>query len=64
MMQGICDGASAVILASEEACSKHDLTPLARLVDYKYVCLFLREATCCLLSIVLNILHHSIRIQW
>jgi acetyl-CoA acyltransferase 2 len=34
---GICDGASAVILASEEACSKHNLTPLARLVDYKSV---------------------------
>ena len=33
-LQGICDGASAVILASEEACKKHNLTPLARVVSY------------------------------
>lgn len=32
--QGICDGAAALVLASEEACSKHGLTPLARLVSY------------------------------
>ena len=32
--QGICDGAAAVILASEEAISKHNLTPLARVVGY------------------------------
>ncbi|XP_041467049.1 3-ketoacyl-CoA thiolase, mitochondrial-like [Lytechinus variegatus] len=31
---GICDGAGAVILASEEAVTKHNLTPLARLVSY------------------------------
>jgi len=31
---GICDGASAVIIASEEAVTKHGLTPLARIVGY------------------------------
>ncbi|XP_072182426.1 3-ketoacyl-CoA thiolase, mitochondrial-like [Diadema setosum] len=31
---GICDGAGAVIIASEEAVAKHNLTPLARLVSY------------------------------
>jgi len=31
---GVCDGASAVILASEEAVTKHNLKPLARLVGY------------------------------
>ncbi|XP_064634574.1 3-ketoacyl-CoA thiolase, mitochondrial-like [Lineus longissimus] len=31
---GICDGGSAVIIATEEACQKHDLKPLARLVGY------------------------------
>lgn len=31
---GICDGAAAVIIASEEAVSKHNLTPLARIVGY------------------------------
>ncbi|XP_038053019.1 3-ketoacyl-CoA thiolase, mitochondrial-like [Patiria miniata] len=31
---GICDGAGVVILASEEAVAKHNLTPLARLVSY------------------------------
>ena len=31
---GICDGAGAVVLANEEAINKHNLTPLARLVDY------------------------------
>jgi acetyl-CoA acetyltransferase family protein len=31
---GICDGAAAVILASEEAVKKHGLTPLARLVQW------------------------------
>ncbi len=31
---GICDGAGAVILASEEAVRKHGLTPLARLVQW------------------------------
>lgn len=35
--QGICDGAGAVILASEEALKKHSLTPLARLVGYSVV---------------------------
>jgi len=31
---GICDGAGAVIIASEEAVTKHGLTPLARIVGY------------------------------
>jgi len=31
---GICDGAAAVIIASEEAVTKHKLTPLARIVGY------------------------------
>ena len=31
---GICDGAAAVILASEEAVARHNLTPLARLVQW------------------------------
>ena len=31
---GICDGAAAVIIASEEAVAKHNLTPLARIVGY------------------------------
>uniref|UniRef100_A0A8C9A5Z7 Acetyl-CoA acyltransferase 2 n=1 Tax=Prolemur simus TaxID=1328070 RepID=A0A8C9A5Z7_PROSS len=31
---GICDGAAAVILASEEAVKKHNFTPLARIVSY------------------------------
>lgn len=34
---GICDGAGAVILASEEAVNQHNLTPLARLVGYSVV---------------------------
>ncbi len=29
---GICDGAGAIVLASEEACKAHNLKPLARLV--------------------------------
>lgn len=33
-MQGICDGAGAVVLASEEAIRQHNLTPLAKLVNY------------------------------
>lgn len=36
-MQGVCDGAGAVLLASEEACSKYNLKPLARLVGYSVV---------------------------
>lgn len=31
---GVCDGAAAVIVASEEAVRKYNLTPLARLVAY------------------------------
>ncbi|XP_063151899.1 3-ketoacyl-CoA thiolase, mitochondrial [Candoia aspera] len=31
---GICDGAGAVIIASEEAVKKHNLAPLARIVSY------------------------------
>lgn len=34
---GICDGAAAVLLASEAAASKHNLKPLARLVAYSSV---------------------------
>ncbi|XP_074099873.1 yippee interacting protein 2 [Cotesia typhae] len=34
---GICDGAGAVILASEEAIKKHNLKPLARLCGYTTV---------------------------
>ena len=33
---GICDGAGAVILATEDAVKKHNLTPLARLAGYGY----------------------------
>ena len=31
---GICDGAGAIILASEEAVKEHNLKPLARVVSY------------------------------
>lgn len=31
---GICDGAGCVILASESACSKYGLTPLAQVIGY------------------------------
>ncbi|KAL4225460.1 3-ketoacyl-CoA thiolase [Mactra antiquata] len=31
---GVCDGAAALVLASEEAVTKNNLTPLARLVSY------------------------------
>jgi acetyl-CoA acyltransferase 2 len=34
---GICDGAGTIILASEEAVNKHQLTPLARLVSFHVV---------------------------
>lgn len=34
---GICDGAAAILLASESAASKHNLKPLARLVAYSSV---------------------------
>ncbi|XP_050537567.1 3-ketoacyl-CoA thiolase, mitochondrial isoform X1 [Daktulosphaira vitifoliae] len=34
---GICDGAGALVLASEEALKKYSLTPLARLVGYSVV---------------------------
>lgn len=37
VLQGICDGAGAVILASEEAVKAEGLTPLARLVGYSVV---------------------------
>lgn len=36
-MQGICDGAGAVVLASESAASKHNLNVLARIVGYSVV---------------------------
>lgn len=32
----LTDGASCVLLASEEACEKHNLEPLAEVVDYSY----------------------------
>ena len=32
--QGVCDGACALIVASEEAVNQHKLTPLARVVGY------------------------------
>lgn len=31
---GICDGAAALVVASEEACTKHNLKPLAKIVSY------------------------------
>lgn len=31
---GICDGASTMLVATEEACQKYNLTPLARIVSY------------------------------
>jgi len=31
---GICDGASSILVASEEACNTHNLTPLAKVVSY------------------------------
>lgn len=34
---GICDGAGAVVLASEDAVKNHGLSPLARIVGYSYV---------------------------
>lgn len=34
---GVCDGAGAVVLASEEAASKNNLKPLARIVGYSVV---------------------------
>uniref|UniRef100_A0A2R5LDP5 Putative 3-ketoacyl-coa thiolase mitochondrial n=1 Tax=Ornithodoros turicata TaxID=34597 RepID=A0A2R5LDP5_9ACAR len=34
---GICDGAGAILIASEEAVSKYNLKPLARIVGYSYV---------------------------
>jgi acetyl-CoA acyltransferase 2 len=34
---GICDGAGAVVVASEEACKEYGLTPLARLVAFSQV---------------------------
>ncbi|XP_019871055.1 3-ketoacyl-CoA thiolase, mitochondrial [Aethina tumida] len=34
---GICDGAGAVVLASEEACSEQSLKPIARVVAYSVV---------------------------
>ena len=33
-LQGICDGAGAVVLASEEAVNQHNLKPLARVAGY------------------------------
>lgn len=37
LIKGISDGASAVVLASEEALKEHNIQPLARLVAYSYV---------------------------
>lgn len=36
-LQGVCDGAGALILASEEAVKEEKLVPLARLVGYSVV---------------------------
>ena len=36
-LKGICDGAGVVIVASEAAVARHNLTPLARIVDYSVV---------------------------
>jgi acetyl-CoA acyltransferase 2 len=36
-LQGICDGAGAVVLASEKAVGELGLKPLARLVGYSVV---------------------------
>ena len=37
VLKGICDGAAALVLASERAVKDHNLTPLARLVSYQAV---------------------------
>ena len=42
---GICDGAAAVMVASEEAVKEHNLTPLARCPQVIFVCLWL---CCCI----------------
>lgn len=34
---GVCDGAGAVVLASDEAATKHNLTPLARILGFSTV---------------------------
>ncbi|OMJ29851.1 3-ketoacyl-CoA thiolase, mitochondrial [Smittium culicis] len=34
---GICDGAAALVIASETACSQHGLSPLARIASYHTV---------------------------
>lgn len=34
---GVCDGSAAILLASEQATTKHNLTPLARVVGYSIV---------------------------
>ncbi|OLY81182.1 3-ketoacyl-CoA thiolase, mitochondrial [Smittium mucronatum] len=34
---GICDGAAALVVASESACNKHNLTPMSRIVSYHVV---------------------------
>jgi len=34
---GICDGAASIIVASEEAVKKYNLTPLAKLLSWNYV---------------------------
>jgi len=34
---GVCDGASAAILATEEACAKYNLEPIARIVSFNSV---------------------------
>ena len=39
LLSGICDGAGMLIVASEAACNEHGLTPLARLVNYRYIAL-------------------------
>lgn len=34
ILQGVSDGAAAVVIASEDALKEHKLTPLARIVAY------------------------------
>ena len=41
---GICDGAAALVLASEEAVRRHDLTPLARIVGHTMAALDPKDA--------------------
>lgn len=37
MFEGVCDGAASLVIASEAACNKHKLQPIARLIGYSTV---------------------------